>query len=225
MPVTLTAVMGYVPPSLFPSSFFAGFLLPPFLSLSWKKKGIFLLKYSVARLLLKPCMLWGQADCSWPPAGHRSPRFSPMGRRVCCAWWAVWTPDPLAGRGPVEAGQMVLPGARTGSPTPSALRLPLCQGGPPGAWPGTLHEGETLKAGGSVCCSGLDVRGRIQGTLVARFEGQMALGNFSLIKRVASGAVSFWPLEDPLVSSSIPAALCLSFVLPSHPVICSSGCL
>lgn len=56
-----------------------GFLLPPFLSLEKKKKGIFLLKYSVERLLLKPCTLWGQADCPGLLAGRGDTWLGHMG--------------------------------------------------------------------------------------------------------------------------------------------------
>ena len=42
----------------------------------------------------------------------------------------------------------------------------------------------------------------------------VALGGLSLIERGASVVASFWPLQGPLVSSSVPADLCLlSFCL------------
>lgn len=44
---------------------------------------------------------------------------------------------------------------------------------------------------------------------------EVALGGFSLIKIGASVVASFWPLQGPLVSSSVPADLCLVFVLSS----------
>lgn len=43
---------------------------------------------------------------------------------------------------------------------------------------------------------------------------EVALEGLSLIKTVVS-AIASWPLQGPLVNSSVPAALCLVFVLPS----------
>ena len=44
---------------------------------------------------------------------------------------------------------------------------------------------------------------------------EVALEGLSLINRVVSAIAFLWPLQGPLVNSSVPAALCLVFVLPS----------
>ena len=137
------------------------------------------------------------------------------GRRVRCGRWAVWMLESLARRGPMEAGQMAVPGARTGSPTPSAQPPLLLQGAPSGAWPGPPMNGRHLRQQVSSAAQTW-TSGRDPGKLVAGLAAEWHLVAFIDHEGGFRSCLVLAPAGSTCQFIG-PPALCLSFVLPSHP--------
>lgn len=147
----------------------------------------------------------------WPGALSH---VGPVGE---CTWWAAgWRASNQARMDGGWAGSLAR--GWKWPPTPSAAPLP--QGWAAGAWPAP-----------SVMAGGLP-RQKVSSAprswhlrKVAGFQGQVALDGFPPIKGAVSRAAPSWLLRDPLPSSSLPAAPCLSFVVslchPSPSFICS----